>query len=246
LQDTGTFTRWAFVGGTALRFLFAMPRFSEDLDFSLINPGRTPCFKTALTQVKRALTGEGYRPDIRVNDTKTVASAWIGFAGLLHELGLSPHPNQILSIKIELDTNPPAGAGIQTTIVRRHVTLNLCHHDKASLFAGKLHALLSRQWTKGRDVYDLAWYLADRRWPAPNLDLLNAALAQTGWKGPVMTAANWRSELGKRIDALDWEQARADVAPFLEHARELGLVTADTMKSLLAGDDAAPGHQMRP
>ena len=69
------------------------------------------------------------------------------------------------------------------------MTLNLCHHDKPSLLAGKLHAVLSRKWTKGRDLYDLVWYLADRTWPAPNLALLNAALAQTGWKGPVMTAA---------------------------------------------------------
>lgn len=69
--------------------------------------------------------------------------------------------------------------------MRRHVTLRLHHHDRAALLAGKLHALLQRPYTKGRDLYDLIWYLSDSAWPAPNLTLLNAALRQTGWGGDV-------------------------------------------------------------
>jgi hypothetical protein len=132
LQDTGTFLRWAFAGGTALRFLFSIPRFSEDLDFSLIKAGEDAGFRTALTEVKRALSLEGYRIEINVNDQKTVASAWLKFPGLPHEIGLSPHPSQALSIKVETDTRPPPGAGIATSIVRRHVTLNLCHYDQVA------------------------------------------------------------------------------------------------------------------
>jgi len=241
LQDTGVFLRWAFVGGTALRFLFSIPRFSEDLDFSLIKAGEDAGFKTAMTEVQRALSLEGYRIEIKVNEQKSVASAWIRFPGLPHELGLSPHPAQILSLKVETDTRPPAGAGIATSIVRRHVTLNLCHHDKPSLLAGKLHAVLSREWTKGRDLYDLVWYLADRTWPAPNLVLLNAALAQTGWKGPVMTASNWRDELRRRIEALDWDRARADVRPFLERGRDIALVTAESLRNLLGAGTQRQG-----
>lgn len=120
---------------------------------------------------------------------------------------MSPQRSQALSIKLELDTNPPVGARIETTVVRRHVTLNLYHHDKSSLLAEKLHAILSRPWAKGRDLFDLAWYLADRTWPTPNLEFLNAALQQTGWTGPVLTAANWRTELSHRLDQLDWKQA---------------------------------------
>ena len=147
-------------------------------------PGEDAGVKAAMTEVKRALGREGYPIEVKVSDRKTVASAWIRFPGLPHDLGLSPHASQTLSIKVEVDTNPPPGARIETSVVRRHVTLHLCHHDKASLLAGKLHAVLSRPWAKGRDLYDLVWYLADRTWPAPNLDLLNAALAQTEWKGP--------------------------------------------------------------
>ena len=233
LQDAGAFLRWAFVGGTALRFLFSLPRFSEDLDFSLIKAGEDAGFRAALTEVKRALSLEGYRIEIDVNDRKAVASAWLKFPGLPHEIGLSPHSSQALSIKVETDTRPPPGAGIATSIVRRHVTLNLCHHDQASLWAGKLHAVLSRGWVKGRGLYDLGWYLADRTWPTPNLAFLNAALAQTGWEGPAMTASNWRDEIRQRIEALDWERARADVRPFLERERDIALVTAGALGGLL-------------
>lgn len=234
LQDQGVFLRWAFLGGTALRFLHAIPRFSEDLDFSLIVPGEDAGLRAAMARVQRAMELEGYRIEGKVSDRKTVASALVKFPGLPHELGLSPHASQTLSVKVEVDTNPPAGAGIETSVVRRHVTLHLCHHDKASLLAGKLHAILSRPWAKGRDLYDLAWYLADRTWPAPNLGLLNAALAQTGWKGRPVTPETWRQEVRRRLAGVDWALARADVRPFLERERELDLVSEDVFRSLLA------------
>lgn len=232
-QDRGVFLRWAFLGGTALRFLYAIPRFSDDLDFSLITPGEDAGLRTALTPMKRALELEGYRIEVKVSERKTVASALVRFPGLPHEFGLSPHASQTLPIKVEVDCNPPRGAEIETSVVRRHVTLHLCHHDKASLLAGKLHAVLSRPWVKGRDLYDVAWYLADRTWPAPNLEFLNAALAQTDWTGPVMTETNWRQEVRQQIEAIDWGKARADVRPFLERERDLDLVTANAFASLL-------------
>ena len=234
LQDGGVFLRWAFLGGTALRFLYSIPRFSEALDFSLIRPGDDAHFAAALAGVKQVLIREGYRVEIAVNDRKTVASAWMRFPGLPYELGISPHASQVLSIKLELDTRPPSGAVTDTSLVRRHVTLNICHYDKASLLAGKLHALFSRKWTKGRDLYDLAWYLADRRWPAPNLALLNAALAQTGWRGSTLTADNWRAELRRRLEPVDWPRARDDVRPFLERDRDIELISLETLDRLLA------------
>jgi len=241
LQDEGVFQRWAFVGGTALRFLFAIPRFSEDLDFSLIAPGDDPGLKTASVALKRVFEREGYRVEVKVSEHKTVATAWVRFSGLAYELGFSPRATQALSIKVEVDKNPPVGARAETSIVRRHVTLNICHHDKASLLAGKLHAILNRPWTKGRDLYDLAWYLADRTWPTPNLKLLNAALAQTAWKGAILTATNWRNEIRKRMKTLDWERARADVRPFLERQRDLDLVSEEVLGKLLTGQSLRLG-----
>lgn len=233
LQDRGMFTRWAFLGGTALRFLYAIPRFSEDLDFSLIAPAGEAELPSALGTVSQALRAEGYAVETTARERTAVASGYVKFPGLLYEFGLSGRAEQVLSIKVEVDTNPPAGAAISTTLVRRHVTLNLCHYDQASLLGGKLHAILMRPWPKGRDLFDLAWYLTDRAWPAPNLILLNAALAQTHWAGPVMTDANWRPEVRRHLATLDWAAARADVRPFLEHERDLQLVSPAALEQLL-------------
>jgi predicted nucleotidyltransferase component of viral defense system len=233
LQDSGVFLRWAFVGGTALRFLFGIPRFSEDLDFPLITPGKDIRFKQAAGEVTRVFEREGYKINVKVNEERTVSSAWIGFPGLPREVDISSHPAQVLSVKLELDTNPPAGAHIENSIIRRHVTLNLCHYDKSSMLAGKIHAVLNRSWAKGRDLYDLVWYLAERTWPGPNIDLLNAALEQTGWEGSRLSEKNWRKQLKNRIETLDWEQARADVKPFLERERDLDLVKKDVLIDLL-------------
>jgi len=246
LQLGGTFLRWAFLGGTALRFLYGIPRFSEDLDFSIIAPGTDAGLESAMAYGKRALVAEAYGVEVTMKTQKTMASAFVKFPGLLHELGLSSRRSQTLSMTVEVDTNPPAGAGIETTIVRRHVTLNLCHHDRASLLSGKLHAILTRPWTKGRDLYDLAWYLAARRWPEPNLVMLNAALVKTGWPGPAMTPSNWREAIRQRLANLDWPAAQADVRPFLERQHDLQLVTREALSQLLRDPDRAPNPQSLP
>ena len=234
LQEASAFRHWAFVGGTALRFLFSIPRFSDDLDFSQVRAALPLDFRDVVIRIKAGFEAEAYSVALTVKADKTVASAFVKFPGLLYELGLSPHPSQVVSIKLEVDTNPPAGAVLETTLVRRlGMTLNLTHYDKASLLAGKLHALLTRTYTKGRDLYDLIWYLADRNWPAPNLDLLAASLAQTGWKGPIPTADTWRSVLAERLATVNWRAAQADVEPFLERRVDRGLVTRDNVLALL-------------
>ena len=136
-------------------------------------------------------------------------------------------------MKIEVVTNPPAGAGLDTTLIRRHVTLRLQHHDRASLLAGKLHALFQRRYVKGRDLYDLLWYLSDPDWPNPNLVLLQNGLQQTGWEGPVLDENNWLDILCKRLRNIDWEKAVADVRPFLERATDVDLLTQENFEKLL-------------
>lgn len=223
----------AFQGGTALRFLYSIRRYSEDLDFALERSDRGYDFQAYLRAIRSDLTQEGYQVEIKASEQRVVHSAFVRFPGLLHELGLSPHPNEILSIKIEVDTNPPAGAVLETTLVRRHATLRLQHHDPASLLAGKLHAILQRPYPKGRDLYDLVWYLSDRSWPAPNLVLLNNALRQTGWAGSPLTEVNWRAVVRERLEGIDWARIAADVRPFLEIASEVDLLTAETAERLL-------------
>jgi len=236
LQESGVFQNWTFLGGTALRFLYSLPRFSEDLDFSLVDPIEDPQIPRIVARIQRAFAAEGYSIVIKQKTERAVCSAFVKFPGLYHELGLSPHKDETLSVKLEVDTNPPAGANTSISVIRRHVTLRLLHHDKPSLLAGKLHAVLRRQYTKGRDLYDLIWYLADRDWPSPNLCWLNNALAQTGWKGPVLNTKNWREVVADRIRGIDWTHVANDLGPFLERTEDLALVTKANCLALLRGN----------
>jgi len=233
LQRAGAMVPLAFHGGTALRFLFSIPRYSEDLDFALERPEADYDFRRYLHVIQRDLTAEGYDIGVRLSDQRVVHSAFVRFPGLFHALGLSPHPTEVLAVKVEVDTNPPAGANQATTVVRRHVPLQLQHHDRASLLAGKLHAVLQRGYAKGRDLYDLFWYLSDPAWPEPNLAMLNNALGQTKWPGPVLSEGNWRSCVGDRVASLDWQRVVADVGPFLEPGAGLELLTRETLLRLL-------------
>jgi predicted nucleotidyltransferase component of viral defense system len=233
LQRSGAMIPLAFQGGTALRFLFGIPRFSEDLDFALEQPSTQYNFRAYLKAIQSDFSAEGYNLQIKVSDQKTVHSAFVRFYGLLYELKLSPQINEALSVKIEVDTHPPAGAKWETDLVRRHVTLRLQHHDRASLLAGKLHALLQRSYPKGRDLYDLMWYLSDRNWPEPNLVLLHNALVQTGWQGPIPSQESWRPMISARLKVLDWPSALADVRPFLERPGEIDLLTEENLSRLL-------------
>jgi hypothetical protein len=234
LQRAGAMVPLAFHGGTALRFLYRIPRFSEDLDFALERPGPGYDFRGYLDAVQSDLEREGYRVEIgRASDRKVVHSAFVGFPGLLHEVGLSGHRDESLSVKLEVDTRPPRGAGVETSVVRRHVLLRLQHHDRASLLAGKLHAILQRPWPKGRDFYDLVWYLSDSDWPAPNLLLLNAALEQTGWSGLPLTEATWVDAVRERVRSVRWDALAADAGPLLESPEERAFLTRETVTSLL-------------
>lgn len=238
LQRAGAFEGWAFLGGTALRFLYRLPRFSEDLDFSRVGGAQPPetlreGFMRLIDRVRKAFEAEAYDVALRERPDATVQSAFVGFPGLLFELGLSPHPGQKISIKVEVDTNPPAGVSTQTSLLRRHVLLNLLHYDRPSLLAGKLHALIHRPYLKGRDLYDLVWYLSDPSWPEPNLPLLRASLAQTGMELSDAEVADWRGLLESRLTGIDWGRAAADAQPFLERSEEISLLSPGHVLPLL-------------
>ena len=233
LQRAGAMIPLAFHGGTALRFLYATPRYSEDLDLALERAREQYDLRAYLQAVQRELRAEGYAIEIRVSDRRIVHSAWVRFGGLYYALGLSPHRDEVLAVKLEVDTNPPAGAGLATTVVRRHVILHLQHHDRPSLLAGKLHAILQRPYLKGRDLYDLLWYLSDPDWPAPNLTLLNNALRQTGWSGARLSQETWREAVRARLRDADWDQAVLDVHPFLERGAGADLLMPENLERVL-------------
>lgn len=233
LQDRRAFDRIAFVGGTALRFLHGLGRYSENLDFSAIEETQdlTPLWQSVAEDLRDA----GYAVLARLSKRRgTVSGIFYRFEGILKETGLSPLASQRLAIRAEADLRPPAGAVLETTLLRRHFLLALRHHDLPSLFAGKCHAVLQRAYTKGRDFYDLAWYLT-RGHLRPNLTLLGNALRQTGWMGPPVSEENWRAVLARAVSTRDWRRVEEELSTFLEDPREAASLRKETLLALLAG-----------
>ncbi len=221
LQRSGAMSPLAFQGGTALRFLYGLPRYSEDLDFALEGPPESYDLRGWVAAISRQFRREGYEVAGSLRDRGNVHAGRLRFRGVLHDARLAPDRDRLLGIRIDVDTNPPAGAVTATRLVRRHVSLRIHHHDRASLLAGKLHAVLCRPWTKGRDIYDLAWYLSDPGWPAPNLALLNAAVRQGAAEAEPLTEGTWREAVAGRVRRLCWDEVAADVRPFLEGTGEV-------------------------
>ena len=231
LHESEAFVNLSFVGGTALRFLFNLPRFSEDLDFTLENPdGYEPV--QWMEKLKRDFSLSGFDPTVRWNDRKTVHVVWIRIAELLNDAGLADMREQKLSIKLEIDTRPPTGATTETEVINRHVLFAVRRHDMPSLMAGKVHALVTRKYPKGRDWYDLLWYRAKRPPVEPNLILLQNALDQTEGKGKC-DAGRWMQHVGDRLQTLDVSKLREGVRPFLERPRDGDLLTVDGLRSAL-------------
>lgn len=177
-HESEAFRPLAFVGGTARRFLHGLSRFSEDLDFCLVSVEGYAGAEW-MAKVKRDLTLAGFKAEVTWNDHSTVHTGWVRLSGILHDAGLSAMPDHKLAIKVEIDTRPPAGACCERRVVTRHLTFLLQHYDLPSLLAGTLHAAITRRYAKGRDWYDLVWYLSQRPPVEPNLPLLQRALDQT-------------------------------------------------------------------
>jgi predicted nucleotidyltransferase component of viral defense system len=230
LYDRGYFKNLAFVGGTALRFLYGLRRFSEDLDFSLINR-KGYKFDIYLNKIAYDLETMALSLDVKKNLELPVQSAMIKFKDILFRLGLSGQKEEKLSIKLEVDANPPKGWRSETTLVSRHFVFTVTHFDIPSLYALKLHACFFRKYTKGRDFYDLLWYLGRKE--VPNFKLLNNAIEQTEHKKINVDAKNFKTFLKEKLAKVDFAKVRKDVARFVEDKNELKLIDKDAILKLV-------------
>jgi len=234
LFEQGLTDRLIFHGGTALRIVYGLRRFSEDLDFHLAVPDSKFSLEEILPALVRGLRLSGYETSLKDNTDKTVQSMFVKFTGLLYEAGISPHSSELLSVNIEVDTNPPAGFLVERTMVNIYFPFAVKHHDQSTFLAGKLHAVFQRKYTKGRDWYDLAFYLSRWRGVAPNVDYLNNALLQTGWEGVEVSKGNWRSLVADKSGTVNWQRIREDVAPFIESEADLDFLQEEMFRGLLS------------
>ncbi|MDZ7292707.1 MAG: nucleotidyl transferase AbiEii/AbiGii toxin family protein [candidate division KSB1 bacterium] len=224
----------AFTGGSALRLLHGLQRFSEDLDFSLINSEKYN-FDQLTAFTRQSLEKLALPSDMKAKAEKTVHHLYLRFPGLLYDAGLSPHREEKFPIRLEIDTNPPAGWKTAISLLSEFYTFPILHFDLPSSFATKLHACLFRRYAKGRDFYDLMWYLGKK--VRPNLAVLNNAIAQTEAKPVVLDGERLKQLLSKRIVRLDSARLRQDVAPFLVHSEEVKLLDPELMQQVVRSYD---------
>lgn len=230
MHDKGYTNKLSFVGGTALRLIFNLRRFSEDLGFSLVNK-KDYDFNELCSELILQFKLFGFTMDTKPEQERTVHSAMLKFEGLLKEIGLSALKGQKLSIKLEIDTNPPSGWHLENTIVNKFYMFNVSHFDLSSMYATKLHACFYRKYLKGRDFYDLIWYLGKRI--KPNFILLNNAIKQTQGHNPGIDEGNFKSFLLEKIQTIDLSAAKKDVERFLEDKSELSLFNSQTLKDTI-------------
>lgn len=227
IQLAEGFAALAFQGGTALRFLHGLRRFSEDLDFALERPDRGYDLPALMKRVERDFVSAGYDVECTARIQKTVHRGSVKFPGLLQECGLSDLRAQKLALRVEVDSVPPRGATLETRLVTRPFPVMFLAHDLSSCMAGKVLAVLTRGHTKGRDIYDLGWYLTRPDHPVPNLTLLRNGLKQARWAGPVPDETTWSDLLLTHLNDIDWSAAEADAAPFLEDPADRILLHRD-------------------
>lgn len=219
LSTTKFFDHVHFCGGTALRIIYGLARFSEDLDFTLNTTSNSFNFDNYMPDVLNVL--QQYGLDMHIKKSKD--NAFVKKRELKKDSEkwqLSFPSLSKVVIKLEIDANPPQGAMVDDKILDFPILHKISVGTIETLFAGKMHALLCRDFVKGRDWYDLLWYVKNNH--SINYDLLQYALFQMGpYKGkniPNFDKAFVKTELSKKIKVLDWNKAKSDVERFIRPA----------------------------
>ena len=239
LSRAGFFKHAAFYGGTALRIFYGLDRFSEDLDFSLVTPNPDFPLNRYFSGLKSELAALGLKFSIEEKQKtvdSAIKSAFLKGNTREHILSIydvqniSINPEEVIKIKFEVDTNPPAFAQFENKYRLLPSPYQVKLYDMSSLFAGKIHAVICRSWknrVKGRDLYDYVFYLS--RQAKVNLPHLQARLKDSSaWKsGETLTLGKLQEMLKERFETIDFEQAKQDVLPFIANPAKLDLWSKD-------------------
>lgn len=222
LARAGLFGVAEFHGGTFLRLVYGLDRFSEDLDFVLKEKDQSFTWTGYLDSVAADLEAEGLGVEIvdRAKLDNPVKKAFLKTEAIGNQIAVDlpfeRHPRKKVRIKLEIDTAPPAGSTFETAYLSFPVTSAITVQTLDSAFASKCHALLCRTYMKGRDWFDFQWYA--ERGVAPNFKLLQSAIEQVGpWAGQgARVTPDWYFENMERvIRQKDWSAGRKDVERFL-------------------------------
>ena len=233
LYRAGFFEKAAFYGGTALRIFYGLDRFSEDLDFSLLEV--EPEF--SLNKYQDAIVQEfdalGMHVSIREKQKTNLTNIDSAFLksetiwrelileGIIPQNGMQQVAN--VKIKIEVDREPPLGFETEDKLLLKPFSFYVKCLTLPNLFAGKMHALLFRKWgenVKGRDWYDMEWYI--KKGTSLNLNhFLIRAIDSGDWHKETITETEFRELLAKKIDDVKMNYVINDIKRFVRDTNAL-------------------------
>ncbi len=231
------FENVAFYGGTALRILYALDRYSEDLDFSLLKhksdfdiSGYSVAlqeelfafgFEVKIERINKAIKSPIQSAFLKANTRNQLIAIAVG-----EEIVKQIPRRQVLKIKLEVDTDPPSGFSTHSRYLLKPIPFAVRSYMLPDLFAGKMHAVLCRGWksrVKGRDWYDFVWLVAN--YPEMHLSHLEQRMRQTGhWiSDESLSTQVFHKLLRERIECLDVNMARREVEPYIKNLEALNL-----------------------
>ena len=245
LSRTDFFKKAAFYGGTALRIFQGLDRYSEDLDFSLLETDAKFSLTPYFSAIKEEFEALGIRVSIREKGKRIktpIESAFLKSETLWQELVLEDivkqhgiSSNKSIKIKIEIDRVPPLGYVTEEKLLVRPFSFYVNCFNLPSLFAGKLHALLFRKWknrVKGRDWYDMEWYIR-KGVPLNTSHFLMRATETYDWKEASINEEQILDLLKEKINSVSFDAVKDDVRKFIRNDEQLKIWNAKYFNDLV-------------
>lgn len=235
LQRAGFFEKAAFYGGTCLRIFHGLPRYSEDLDFSLLKSDQKFSLKPYFEKLTEEFQSYGFEVEITEKNKTAVtdiASAFLKKTASRYDIKINQ--KKILKIKFEVDTDPPLGFVTEQKLLLQPYSFYVNCFSLPDLFAGKVHALLFRQWQnriKGRDWYDFEWYMR-KGTPLNRQHLAIRANQSEHWPKTTIEKQELEKMFIERIEIVDINSAREDVIRFIKNPNELDIWSKDYFRDL--------------
>lgn len=245
LSRTDFFEKAAFYGGTSLRIFYGLDRYSEDLDFSLLKPDSNfsiePYFKAILEEFKSLGLTVSIKEKKKTQQT-AIDSAFLKAETIWQEIVLvdiiketGVRSNKTLKIKIEVDRQPPLNFETEEKLLLRPFSFYVKCFSKSSLFAGKMHALLFRKWlnrVKGRDWYDLEWYIK-KGIPLNVNHFLSRAKDTNDWQENSISNEQIIDLLHTKIESVSFNSVKQDVIRFIQNDDVLNIWSPEYFKDLI-------------